>query len=103
MITYIAERKLLFSDKNALSRKEMTIKISEPFVLTKNDVKFSVDGVMCGCRVEIVGLDEPGFNLYGMDSLQTINIASDVEPLIKRLSEKYDFFWMTGEPYFDGD
>lgn len=100
-MNYIAERKLLFSEKNSKSRKEVTIKISEPFVVTANDVTLPGDGTMCGCRVEIVGLDEPEFNLYGMDSLQAIQIASDIDSLIKRLSDRYDFFWSTGEPYFD--
>ncbi|MBU2714439.1 hypothetical protein [Zooshikella harenae] len=98
---YVAERKLLFSEKGGQCTKELVIKISEPFVVNQNDVKFPTDGVTSGCHVEIEGLDESGFNLYGMDSLQAINLASNVEPLLERLSNKYDFFWLTGEPYFD--
>lgn len=98
---YVAERKLLFREKGSEIRSEIVIKVSVPFVLTGNEVTFPVDGIMCGCRVEIEGLDEPGFDLYGMDALQAINIASNIEPLIERLSDKYDFFWMTGEPYFE--
>lgn len=98
---YIAERRLLFKKKNSELTTEFVIKVSEPFVLTGKEVTFPVDGVMCGCHVAFEGLDEPAFNLYGMDSLQAVNIASDIEPLIKRLSAKYDFFWITGEPYFD--
>lgn len=98
---YIAERKLLFSEKNAQSTKELVIKISEPFIATENNVKISVDGVTAGCHVEIEGLDESGYDLYGMDSLQAINLASNIDPLLERLSDKYDFFWITGEPYFE--
>lgn len=97
----LAERKLLCSNKGSNDRKEIVVKISEPFVATKDNAKFPVDGVISGCRVEIVGLDEPGFDLFGMDSLQAVHLASDIESLIKRLSSKYDFFWITGEPYFD--
>lgn len=57
--------------------------------------------MVAGCDVEIDGLDERKINYYGMDSLQAINLASDIDPLIKRLSAKYDFFWLTGEPYFE--
>ena len=98
---YVAERKLLCSDKGSQNRKEIVVKISEPFVATEGNVKFPVDGETSGCRVEIKGLDEPSFDLFGMDSLQAVNLASDIESLIERLSDKYDFCWITGEPYFD--
>lgn len=100
-MNYIAERKLLFSEKNARITKEITIKISSPYIVQQGDVKFTADGVVAGCHVEIDGLDEPGYDLYGMDSLQAINLASNIEPLIERLSAKYNFFWLTGEPYFE--
>lgn len=98
---YIAERKLLFSEKGSQATKEMVVKISEPFIATENNVSFPVDGVTAGCHVEIDGLDEAGYDLYGMDSLQAIHLASNIDPLIMRLSDKYSFFWITGEPYFE--
>ena len=98
---YVAKRNLFFSVKNSQIRKEMVVRISEPFIVTENDVTFPVDGVMSGCYVEVEGLDEPGFTLYGMDSLQAINLASNIDPFLERLSDKYDFFWITGEPYFE--
>jgi len=101
IVKYIAERKLLFSEKGDQTTKEVVIRISEPFIATEENSSFPVDGVASGCHVEIEGLDEPGYDLYGMDSLQAINLASNIEPLIERLSDKYDFFWRTGEPYFE--
>ncbi len=98
---YIAERKLLFSEKGVQTKKEVVVKISEPFIATEENVSFQTDGNVAGCHVEIVGLDEPGFDMYGMDSLQAISLASNIDPLIERLSDKYDFFWLTGEPYFE--
>ena len=98
---YVAERKLLFSEKSSPKTKEVVVKISEPFVATEDNAGFLGDGVASVCHVEIDGIDEPGFDLVGMDSLQAVNLASDIEPLIKRLSDRYDFFWVTGEPYFD--
>ena len=87
---YVAERKLLFSEKNAQNTKEIIVKISQPFVATENHAGFPVDGVASGCHVEIEGLDEPDFDLYGMDSLQAISLASNIDPLLERLSAKYD-------------
>ena len=100
-MNYIADRKLLYSEKNNHIKKEITIKISTPYIVQEGDVKFPADGVAAGCHVEIDGLDERGFDLYGMDSLQAINLASNIEPLLERLSTNYDIFWLTGEPYFE--
>lgn len=100
-MNYIADRKLLFSEKNNHVTEEITIKIGNPYIVQQGDVEFSAEGVVAGCHVEIDGIDEPGYDLYGMDSLQAINLASNIEPLLERLSTKYDFFWLTGEPYFE--
>lgn len=100
-MNYIADRKLLCSKKNNHVTEEITIKIGNPYIVQQGDVKFSADGVVAGCHVEIDGIDESGYDLYGMDSLQAINLASNIEPLLERLSTKYDFFWLTGEPYFE--
>ncbi|MCH8544931.1 MAG: hypothetical protein LAT61_15315 [Alcanivorax sp.] len=98
---YIANRKLLFSKKGSQVTKEMVVRISEPFIVDQGTVSFPVDGVVSGCRVEVEGLDEPAFDLYGMDSLQAVHLAANIEPFLERLSDKYDFFWVTGEPYFE--
>jgi hypothetical protein len=98
---YIASRKLLFSEKGSHITKEMVVRIGEPFIVDQATVSFPVDGVISGCRVELEGLDEPEFDLYGMDSLQAVSLAANIEPFLERLSGKYDFFWITGEPYFE--
>lgn len=101
MICFIAERELFFSEKKSPQRQKLVIKVSAPEKIDQNSVKFPVDGIMAKCRVEFYGLDEQGFDVYGMDSLQAINMASDVEAVLKRLSSRYEFFWSTGEPYFE--
>lgn len=54
-------------------------------------VNFKFDPGTAGCTIEFDGLDECGSDFYGMDSLQAINLASNIEPLIEKLSAKYDF------------
>jgi len=98
---FIAERRLFASEKGSQRRREVVFKISEPFVAKQEEVDFPVDGATAGCHVRIEGLDEPAFTVYGMDSLQAVNIASNIESLVTRLSTKFDFFWASGEPYFD--
>ena len=101
MTQFIAERHLLFSEKNDGSRKNLTIRVSAPSVVKPEAVNFPVDGVASVCRVEVIGLTEYSHDVHGMDSMQAINLASDIESLIRRLSSNYDIFWATGEPYFD--
>ena len=98
---YIAERKLLFSKKGGDKRSEVAIRITEPYILRQQDVELPVDGLVASCRISFDGLDEAESVVYGMDSLQAVNLASNIEAVIKRLSNKYDFFWITGEPYFE--
>ena len=100
---YIAERYLLFSGKNDGTRRKLTVGIYAPKVVTQDKAQFPVDGVMSVCHVDMEGLDEHGFDVYGTDSMQAVNLASNIESVIKRLSDKYDFFWATGEPYFEED
>jgi hypothetical protein len=101
MNKYIAERKLLFSEKNNRTQRELIVKVSAPRTIEQHTVKFPVNGDMAVCHVEFDGLNEHSFDVYGMDSLQAINMASDIETIIERLSSKYDFYWSTGEPYFE--
>jgi hypothetical protein len=100
---YIAERHLLFSVKNDEARKELMVGICSPRVVSQDKVKFPVDGVMSMCHVDMNGLDEYSFDVYGTDSMQAVNLASNIESVIKRLSDKYNFYWATGERYFEED
>ena len=79
----------------------MTVGLCAPVVVSQDEVKYPVDGVLSKCHVEFEGLNEHSFDVFGTDSLQAINLASNIEVVLKRLSEEYDFFWATGEPYFE--
>ena len=103
MSKYIAERHLWFSKKGDGSRNRLTVGICAPVVVAQEEVQYPVDGVMSKCHVEIEGLNEYSFDVFGTDSMQAINLASNIEGVIKRLSDEYDFFWTTGEPYFEDE
>ena len=101
MSSYIAERHLLFSEKNGGSaRRKLKVLVSAPSVVTQES-EFPANGVIAMCHVEFEGLNEHSFDVCGMDSMQAVNLASNIESVIKRLSDKYDFFWATGGPYFE--
>ena len=102
MTTFIAERRLFFSPKGSDERAELVIRIGAPFVVEEGSVDFPVGDGISGCRVEFDGLSgEHCDTVYGADLLQALQLAADVEPTLERLRTKYDFFFPTGEPYFD--
>lgn len=101
MTKYIAERRLLYSDKGSSKRKELVIRLGIPYQVKEGMVNFSIGDGVAGCHIELDGIDEEYPETYGADTLQAINIASNLEPFLKRLQKKYDLFWLSGEPYFD--
>lgn len=101
MTKYIAERRLLYSTKGSDERREFVIRLGVPYQVKEGMVNFSIEGGVSGCHIELDGIDEEYPEVYGADTLQAINIASNVEPFLKRLQKKYDLFWLSGEPYFD--
>ena len=98
----VARRELFYSLKGSDVRNKFIIRIGSPYVVDQSMVEFSIGEGLVGCRVETEGLEEEyQHEAYGVDEIQAVNIASNVEPLLKRLSKKYDLFWLSGEPYFD--
>ncbi len=102
MKEYAAERNLLVAKKGSDFRTELSIKVGLPYIVSQNTVNFIVDGEAGACEVDIFGLAEP-FNevTYGADLLQALQLAANIEPVLQRLSNNYDFYFTTGEPYFE--
>lgn len=96
---FIAERRLLYSVKGSKIRNEFTVRIGMPYRVN-NWNGSPVEEGMYGCHVEFVGLDEPGREVYGGDTLQAVHLASNIDSYLKILSKKYDFFY-GDDPYFD--
>lgn len=103
MNEYIAKRTLMYSLKGISERNSFVVQIMAPRELTEGDVEFPFTKGTAVCIVQFVGLPstQPE-QIYGADSLQALQLATNVEPILKRLSNKYDFFFPTGEGYFDG-
>jgi hypothetical protein len=98
----IAERVLLFSTSGSDERQEFVLRILAPTIVRADEVAFPVANGTARCIVEFDGL--PGVSpeeYFGADSVQALQLASNVEPVLKRLSKKFDFYFLTGEGYFD--
>jgi len=101
MDNFNAERKLLFSIKGEDTRKVMVVCIGAPYIVDENTVNFPVGKGLVGCHVEVKGLpNKYSHEVYGMDGIQALEIATDIEPLLKRLSKKYNLYWSCGDPYW---
>jgi hypothetical protein len=88
----IAERTLMYSKKDGSDRRPLTIRVGAPYVDKEG---------MNRCPVEWDGLFEEFADIGGMDSLQALQLAADVDSMLRKLRNKYSFFWPTGEPYFE--
>jgi hypothetical protein len=104
MKRWIAERTLLFAKKGSSARRQLVVRVSEPYIVQPGTVSFPVNPETAGCSVEITGLDRPIHDeVYGADLLQALQLATDVEPMLKRLSRNYDLYFPSGERYFEDD
>jgi hypothetical protein len=98
----IAERKLLYASINAQEMREVTVRVYAPVPLKDGDVSFKFDQGASSCRYEFEGLPEEISDVvYGADSLQALQLATSIDGILKKLSMKYQFYYPSGEPYFD--
>jgi hypothetical protein len=97
----IATRHLAFSSIGEKARHDLIIRIYAPYQLKDGDVPYSVEGGVAGCEVEFDGLSGETRTVHGADTVQALEMAVDIEPTLRRLSRKYTFFWLSGEPYFE--
>jgi len=98
----IAERRLEFSEKGKAERKPLLIRVFAPQPVDPDSDLFRVDADTSRCVVEFDGIPDANVGeIYGADSIQALQLAVDIEPVLKRLSRHYDFYFPTGEGYFD--
>ncbi len=102
MTVSIAERSLQYSVLGSGERRDLVIRIFAPFVVPAGTVKFEVDGTVAGCRWEFDGLPENVSDTdYGADSVQALQLAANIDGVLTSLRRKYDFYFPSGEPYFE--
>ncbi len=102
MTTVIAQRNLLFSVKGQTERRPLVIRLYAPQPVTPDSPLYRPGQETASCRVEFDGIAAGNLgDTFGADTLQAIQLAADIEPTLKRLSKEYDFYFPTGERYFD--
>jgi hypothetical protein len=100
--TVIAVRKLAFGEKGGSERKPLRIRIFAPQPVNPGSRLFRPDADTSSCPFEFEGIPDVKPNeTFGADSIQALQLAVDVDRVLRRLSEHYDFYFPTGEAYFD--
>lgn len=81
---------------------ELSIEIYAPYLLKEGMVEFPIHPGAAGCSIRVVGIGTDYYDqeVYGADSLQAIQLATNVESILKRISKTYDLYFNDGEPYF---
>jgi hypothetical protein len=69
--------------------------------LDAGTARFKFDAGAAACTIQLEGDVMRHVEVHGIDSLHALSQALDIDPLLRGLSDKYDFYWATGEPYFD--
>lgn len=93
MKTWIAERRLIVEIIATGERKDLTIRIGMPYWLPNED--------FASCPIEWEGLFDRVADAKGIDLVQALQQASDIDSMLERLRTKYNFYWPSGEGYFD--
>lgn len=89
----IAERRLILEVIETGERRNLIIRVGIPYLLP--------GGKHAACPREYVGLFDCVADAKGMDLLQALYFAADVDSMLKSQTNKYRFYWLDGEPYFD--
>jgi hypothetical protein len=97
----IASRRLLYSPIGEPEKRNLTVRIVGPYPLAQGSVGFAFDEGAAGCDIEFDGLPQKEISVYGADAIQALAFAVDIDPYLRGLSREYNFFFETGEPYFD--
>ncbi len=77
-------------------------RISAPYIVEPSTVSFPVTPKTSGCAVQISGAGvQITETTYGAELIQALLLASDVDPILRRVSKAYDLFFGDGETYFE--
>jgi hypothetical protein len=61
----------------------------------------ALDAGSAVCAIAFEGLSVADVEVHGVDTLHALAEAVNVDIYLRGMAKKFDFFWPTGEPYFD--
>jgi hypothetical protein len=99
----IATRELFYSLDGESERRCLTVCITAPAPLVSGSVPFEFDEGAASCSIIFDGFPEQEIVVHGMDTMQALTFAVNIDPYLRGFSRKHkcSFFFVTGDPYFD--
>jgi hypothetical protein len=83
----IAERRLAYSEKGNSERKPLLIRVFVPQPVDPDSDLFRPDSDTSSRVVEFHGIPDANLGeIFGADSIQALQLALDIEPVLKRVS-----------------
>jgi len=73
----------------------------DPVIGRDNEIRRIMQILSRRSKNNPVLVGEPGVGKTAIVEGLALQLATDVEPILKRLSKKYDFYFLDGEPYFE--
>ena len=95
MKKWLAERNVVAERIEDGQRTDITFRVGVPYWVEGEDFAY--------CPWEVDGLLEKVADAAGTDTLQALQLASNIDGFLAAFKDKYNFYWPTGESYFDHD
>jgi hypothetical protein len=97
----IAQRDLLFSKKGSSAKVELRVRIGLPRVVNRTSTGVLLDPGSAVCTIVFEGLGIKDIEVHGVDTLHALAQAVEIDKYLRGMTKNLDFFWPSGEPYFD--
>lgn len=99
----VARRTLEYREKESGETGQLVVEVFAPYVLEYGKVDLVAPAGSAACVIKFSGIATDYYDdeVFGMDSLQALTMATDIEGKLKHLSETHDLFFNDGSPYFD--
>jgi hypothetical protein len=98
--SFVASRQLLYARKGTGDKRPFRVLIGAPIHVEKTVTGVALDSDAIECRIRFEGLDAEDVFVYGADTLQALSMATSIDPYLRSMMHRFDFYWPTHEPYF---
>jgi hypothetical protein len=98
---FIAQRELLFSKKGEAGRSKVIVRIAAPYPVRRTADGTQLDEGAAACEIAFEGLGIESIEVHGADMVHALAQAVDIDVYLRGFAKKFDFYWPSGEPYFD--
>ena len=99
----IARRTLQFTSRDDATLRHFTVGITAPHEVAHAADAAALHDPMSACQIVFEGLPVEPIVVRAADSLQAVQHAADIDPVLRELARErgFVFFWDDGSAYFE--